>query len=88
MITACWNVFMLPINIAFSAETNITSTIDKFVDWCFILDMIIVFRTTIIDKESGIEITRPKIIAINYLKGRFMIDFLSTVPLDSIAIVS
>jgi len=53
-----------------------------------VIDIIVVFRTTILDEESGEEIKDAKIIASSYLKGRFMIDFLSTVPFDSIALVS
>lgn len=53
MITACWNVFMLPISIAFQVQDNTTDIINTFVDWCFIFDIIFVFRTTILDDDSG-----------------------------------
>ena len=88
MITACWNVFILPISIAFEVSDDTTDIINAFVDWCFIMDIIVVFRTTILDDESGEEIRNWRIIANTYLKGRFTIDFLSTLPFDSIAIVS
>ena len=46
----------------------------------FFIDIIVIFRTTI--AFEGETVTSGKIIAINYLKGRFFIDFFSTVPLD------
>lgn len=87
MLTACWNVFMLPINIAFSFTNKVTDFINNFVDFCFVIDIIVVFRTTIYDEESGEEIDNWRVIADRYLKGRFAIDFLSTVPFDSIAVL-
>ena len=53
-----------------------------------VLDIFIVFRTTILDDDSGEEIRDGKIIASKYLKSRFTVDFLSTVPFDYIALVS
>jgi hypothetical protein len=87
MITACWNVFMLPIAISFGIQSEVTSYIDWFVDWCFVIDMIVVFRTTIVDEDSGNEIRDNTVIAWTYLKGRFFIDVLSTVPFDSMALM-
>ena len=58
------------------------------VDLIFVLDIFIVFRTTILDDDSGEEIRDGKIIAHKYLKGRITVDFLSTVPFDYIALVS
>ena len=54
----------------------------------FVLDIFIVFRTTILDDDSGEEIRDGKIIASKYIKSRFTVDFLSTVPFDYIALVS
>jgi len=87
MITACWNVFILPINIAFETNDPTTEAINVFVDLCFVMDIIVVFRTTILDEDSGEEIKDTKTIARSYLRGRFTIDFLSTVPFDSIALI-
>ena len=86
MITACWNVFMLPIEIAFDSQSEITKTVNQFVDICFVLDIFIVFRTTIFDEDSGEEIIDWRVIGNQYLRGRFAIDFLSTVPFDSVAL--
>lgn len=53
------------------------------VDICFIMDMIIMFRTAYID-EFGMECDDLKKISENYLRGRFTIDFLSTIPFDQV----
>lgn len=83
MITACWNVFMIPISVGFQTESEATQIIDHVVDACFILDILFVFRTAYLD-ESGNEITNSKLIAKHYLKSRFWIDFLCTIPFDKI----
>ena len=55
------------------------------IDFCFFLDVLLTFRTTFYDPNSGDEIFEKKKVVINYLKGRFTIDILSTVPFDNIA---
>ena len=52
MIVACWNVFWLPIDIAFNTEIDWVQVINNIVDICFILDMILVFRTTVLDEHG------------------------------------
>jgi len=51
------------------------------------MDIIVVFRTTLLDDESGEEIRDWQIIKHKYIHGRFTIDFLSTVPFDTIALL-
>ena len=46
------------------------------------IDIFLTFRTTYIDSSGGDEVTEPKQIAILYLKGRFWIDLLSTIPFE------
>ncbi len=43
------------------------------------------FRVTYYDSNTGDEIFDKKLIAKNYLKSRFAIDALSTIPFDNIA---
>ena len=61
--------------------------INVFVDICFIIDIIVQFRTTLPDEDSGEEIKDSKILATRYLHGRFAIDILSTVPVDSFMMI-
>ena len=51
----------------------------------FCIDIIIAFRTTHINVYNGMEIFDSKGMATYYLKTSFTIDFLSTVPFDSVA---
>lgn len=50
----------------------------------FMIDILINLRTTYINTKSGDEVYSPLMIAKRYiLGGRFWIDFLSSLPLDS-----
>lgn len=51
----------------------------------FLLDIFIAFRTTYFDIHSGEEVFSGKKTAISYMKSRFFIDFVSTVPVDTIS---
>ena len=42
-----------------------------------------IFRTSI-QGDNGVIVTDQRAIAVEYLKGSFIIDFLSTVPLDTL----
>lgn len=41
------------------------------------------FRTSFVKNSTGEEITGTKQIAIQYVKGRFWIDLVSSIPLDT-----
>jgi hypothetical protein len=60
-------------------------TINLIIDFLFLCDLILYFRTTFIHSKSGREVIEPKEIAISYLKGRFWIDLLATIPFDTFA---
>ncbi|XP_067951844.1 potassium/sodium hyperpolarization-activated cyclic nucleotide-gated channel 1-like [Watersipora subatra] len=79
------NLIVLPVSIAFFYDDvglhwivfNITC------DTMFILDILINFRTGLIDPEShGHVILDPKVIALRYVKTWFVVDFISSLPLD------
>ena len=87
MIIATWNALALPIELAFEpawADSFENAVINALIDFFFLMDIIVVFRTTIIG-DNGEIVTDQKTIAIKYLKGSFTIDLLSTIPLDSLA---
>ena len=89
MICALYNGITLPIEISFDPYwmTLPQSTyVNAFIDVSFLLDIIIVFRTTIVGTD-GEENTNQKQIAKKYLQGSFFIDFLSTIPMDSLALI-
>lgn len=59
--------------------------INYFIDAVFIADIVISFMTTVKDPLTGDEITKPSHIALAYLKGRFFMDLVSSIPFDIIA---
>ena len=58
--------------------------IDSIVDLLFLIDIIVTFRTTFLDSKQSIEVRDPHVIGKRYLKGSFAIDFISSVPFNSI----
>ena len=87
MVCALYNGLTLPIEISFEPawmKLPVVSYLNTCIDISFLIDIIIVFRTTITGHD-GEETTDQKKIAKNYLKGSFTIDFLSTIPMDSLA---
>ena len=87
MIIATWNALSLPIELAFEPAITASqgnATLNAVIDLLFLIDIIIVFRTSIIG-DNGEIVTDQKTIALKYLKGSFTIDLLSTIPLDSMA---
>ena len=87
MLIATWNALSLPIELAYEPEWTKTSAnawMNALIDFLFLIDIIVVFRTTVIG-DNGEIVTDQKTIAIKYLKGSFTVDLLSTIPLDSMA---
>ena len=88
MILAVFNCFAIPVDVAFEPgffETTIFLVLNSIIDFIFFLDLIVNFRTTFIHQKTGNEIIEPKAIALIYLKGRFWIDLLATIPFDTFA---
>jgi hypothetical protein len=54
--------------------------LDNLINFFFLLDIIITFRTSYIQSTTGDEIMDSNKIAWHYLKTRFVIDVLSTFP--------
>ena len=87
MVLATFNVFQIPFNVAFEPpfmDTLYFEIINGSIDFLFLVDIIVSFRTTSIDPTSGDEVTDPMEIARRYFKGRFWIDALATVPFDKL----
>lgn len=54
---------------------------ESFVDTVFIIDIFVNFMSAYEQDNGNIEM-RPRKIAINYLTGFFIIDFLASFPMD------
>lgn len=57
---------------------------DVIIDVIFAVDILIMFRTNYRDDKRDIVISDGKMIAINYVKGRFLIDLIASIPFDFI----
>ena len=88
MLLATYNCYQIPLDIAFEPalfNTTAFRIINGIIDFLFFIDICISFRTTYLDERTGFEVRKPKLLAINYLKGQFTIDVLATIPFDSFA---
>lgn len=85
MVLAIYNCFSIPLEVSLEPEEMKSTTFDVinfFIDFCFLIDLIINFRTTYIHQKTGSEVLNTREIATAYIKGRFWIDFLATIPFD------
>lgn len=78
---AIFNSFAVPMEFVFKDLTNNTSynALDTIITFIFIADIIVAFNTRYID-GTGETITDRKKIARRYMKGDFIIDFISSIP--------
>lgn len=87
IVLAVWNGFQLPIEFAwpevFEGKRRF-SVSDRLTDLLFIIDIFINFRTQYRDLYTDEVITDTKKIAINYMKGRFWVDLMASIPFDVI----
>ncbi|KAI7796811.1 putative potassium voltage-gated channel subfamily H member 2-like [Triplophysa rosa] len=60
---------------------NPLNLVDVIVDVLFIIDILINFRTTYVNRNDEV-VTHPKRIAVHYIKGWFLIDMVAAVPFD------
>jgi hypothetical protein len=80
-----YSIVIVPFRIAFNVENVWLVLIDVMVDCIFLVDMVLAFFTGYVRYEDGqIEWNFCKIWA-HYLRTWFLIDFLSTIPIDWIA---
>ncbi|CAM9898271.1 unnamed protein product [Ectocarpus sp. 8 AP-2014] len=79
IVYGCLNI---PLRIGFDLPTSLGQIIaDSFIDIVFLSDIILSFRTAYLAPD-GEPVTSPGDIALRYLKGAFLIDVCSTIPVD------
>jgi len=84
---AIYNAFALPLQIAFKIvqdvydESMSLQIFEIFVDFCFAVDIVLMFLQAYMDVVNGETISQPKMIAKNYMKSGFWPDFISTTPI-------
>ena len=67
---------------------SLTWTIDTVCDIYFIADVIMNFFTAVPNSHDGTPIADRRQIAVEYLKGWFWIDFLSSLPIEHISMIA
>ena len=84
LILLIWITFYVPFNVCFEyEESDVPKRLiihELIVDISFGVDIILNFLTGYIDSKTKRLVTKPKLIAIRYLKGFFIIDVVATVP--------
>jgi len=86
IVLALYNCVTIPLTVAFpKIALSIISLniIERIVDAHFIIDIILMFRTTYVNSKTNIMISDPKKIAENYVYSyRFPFDILASVPIE------
>jgi len=86
MLLTLYSVIIIPFSIGFEFNTPILDTLDGVVDGFFLLDIMMKFRTL---DEAGPELyfADPIVIALRYLRSWFVLDLVSSLPLESISLL-
>jgi len=84
VLLTLYSVIVIPFSIGFDFSTPILSILDGVVDVFFLLDILKKFRTL---DEAGPDLyfADPVVIALRYLRSWFVLDLLSSLPLESIS---
>eukprot|EP00928_Gymnodinium_smaydae_P068609 TRINITY_DN5178_c0_g1_i1.p1 TRINITY_DN5178_c0_g1~~TRINITY_DN5178_c0_g1_i1.p1 ORF type:complete len:847 (-),score=206.00 TRINITY_DN5178_c0_g1_i1:190-2730(-) len=93
-VRSAWDVLLLlllfyigmsmPLLVAFGDGLTFLSAMESALDWFFLTDVLLNFRTTYVTKSEEV-VTNGSRIACNYLKSWFLLDFLSSIPMDMIS---
>ncbi|XP_067850480.1 potassium/sodium hyperpolarization-activated cyclic nucleotide-gated channel 1-like [Heptranchias perlo] len=83
------NLIIIPVGITFFTESTSTIWIVFNVasDTFFLLDLIVNFRTGIVVEDNAEIILDPKVIKWKYIKSWFILDFVSSIPVDYIFLI-
>ncbi|XP_013860170.1 potassium/sodium hyperpolarization-activated cyclic nucleotide-gated channel 2 [Austrofundulus limnaeus] len=80
------NLIVLPVGITFFRDENTPSWIifNVVSDTLFMVDLVLNFRTGIVKEDSTEILLDPRAIRQNYLRSWFLVDFVSSIPVDYI----
>ncbi|KAK7886038.1 hypothetical protein WMY93_025659 [Mugilogobius chulae] len=80
------NLIVLPVGITFFRDENTPSWIifNVVSDTLFMVDLVLNFRTGIVKEDNTEILLDPRAIRLNYLKSWFLVDFVSSIPVDYI----
>lgn len=83
------NLIVLPVGITFFKEENSPPWIvfNVLSDTFFLLDLVLNFRTGIVVEEGSEILLAPRAIRTRYLRTWFLVDLISSIPVDYIFLV-
>ncbi|CRL03811.1 CLUMA_CG016538, isoform A [Clunio marinus] len=81
LVSTFYVAFVVPYNAAFVQTDRLTMASDVIVEALFIVDILLNFRTTFVSRKGEV-VSDSKLIALNYLRGWFVVDFLAAIPFD------
>ncbi|XP_073787586.1 potassium/sodium hyperpolarization-activated cyclic nucleotide-gated channel 2 [Danio rerio] len=83
------NLVILPWGITFFEDQNTLPwiTFNVASDTLFLADLVFNFRTGIMEGDNSEIILDPQIISRRYLRGWFLVDFISSIPVDYIFLI-
>ena len=83
IILSIANAINIPIEIAFSFKILPVTILDYVMDAIFMIDIVVNFRTIIVDEEKATIIKESKDIARAYIfSGRFFLDLAASLPVE------
>ncbi|KXJ25662.1 Potassium voltage-gated channel subfamily H member 8 [Exaiptasia diaphana] len=89
LVLTFYIAIMVPYNVAFSRHGKARDLIivDMVIELFFILDIVVHFRTTFVN-NTGRIVYEQKAIAVHYLKGWFILDFLAALPFEALYFIN
>jgi CRP-like cAMP-binding protein len=85
MLFLVYNIIVVPYRIAWDSNATLTSKwflVESVIDWFFVADILLNFRTCVTDPRT-MELSKDSyVIAREYGKSWFLIDFVSSCPID------
>ncbi|XP_067829341.1 potassium/sodium hyperpolarization-activated cyclic nucleotide-gated channel 3-like [Heptranchias perlo] len=83
------NLIIIPVGITFFKDENTTPWIvfNVVSDTFFLVDLVLNFRTGIVVEDNTEIILDPQKIKMKYLKSWFVVDFISSIPVDYIFLI-
>ena len=83
IILVVYNSVMIPLSFAKPDEISGNEILERVIDFLFLFDIFLNFRTTFVNPKTNIEITNPQRIAKNYINSvRFPFDILASIPFE------
>ncbi|CAL1594900.1 unnamed protein product [Knipowitschia caucasica] len=83
------NLIIIPVGITFFKDEHTPPWIvfNVVSDTFFLMDLVLNFRTGIVKEDNTEIVLDPQQIKIKYLKGWFVVDFVSSIPVDYIFLI-